>query len=243
MILLGIDLETDGLDPKMNGILEVGAVLYDWDTKNPVKILSEFIDPDYAGNSNAGYTVPAEITELTGITTDIIEKYGCFDVDVMRSLKTLADDADFYVGHNCNAFDALFLGGTWERLSMNFPQPWLDTSIDIKYPPLIKTRNLRHLAAEHGFLNPFPHRAVFDVLTMFKVMEHYDLDAIIARSKEPVLFVQALVSFEEKDLAKERGYHWCAPKKIWWRSWKSSDFEADKFECPFRTQLLNGAPE
>ena len=55
MLLLGIDLETDGLDPKVNNILEVGAVLYDWDTKTPVQMLSEFIDPDYAGNSNAGY--------------------------------------------------------------------------------------------------------------------------------------------------------------------------------------------
>ena len=122
-------------------------------------------------------------------------------------------------------------------------RPWLDTIIDIKFPESIKTRNLHHLGADHQTLNPFRHRAVFDVLTMFKVMEHYDIDAIIARSKEPVLYVQALVSFEEKELAKERGYHWCAPKKIWWRSWKSSDFEADKLECGFRTQFLNGAPE
>ena len=243
MLLLGIDLETDGLDPKENAILEVGAVLYDWDTKTPVRMLSEFIDPDYNQNLSAGYKVPVEITELTGITTKMIEEYGGLDVDVMLSLKNLAYGSDFFVGHNCNAFDALFLGTMWDRLSMRFQRPWLDTIVDIKYPPLIKTRNLRHLAAEHGFLNHFPHRAVFDVLTMFKVMEKYDLNDIIARSKEPTLYVQALVSFDEKELAKARGYRWYAPTKTWWREWKASDYEADKLECGFRTQLLERAPE
>lgn len=243
MLLLGIDLETDGLDPKANAILEVGAVLYDWETKAPVRILSEFIDPDYCGNSNAGYQVPPEITELTGITTGIIEEYGGYDVDVMRSLEEVGENAEFYVGHNCNAFDALFLRETWNRLSMECSKPWLDTTIDIKFPPLIKTRNLRHLAAEHGFLNPFPHRAVFDVLTMFKVMEHYNLDDIIVRSKEPMVYLQAMVSFDEKEKAKERGYHWYAPAKIWWKGMKESDGIAEVLECGFRTQQLSKAPE
>lgn len=243
MLLLGIDLETDGLDPKENAILEVGAVLYDWDTKTPVRMLSEFIDPDYNQNLSAGYKVPVEITELTGITTKMIEEYGGLDVDVMRSLKNLADGSDFFVGHNCNAFDALFLGTMWERLSMNFQQPFLDIIVDIKYPPLIKTRNLRHLAAEHGFLNPFPHRAVFDVLTMFKVMEKQDLNDIIARSREPMVYLQALVSFDEKEKAKERGYRWYGPSKIWWKGLKFSDAVVEAVECGFNTRQLERAPE
>ena len=122
-------------------------------------------------------------------------------------------------------------------------RPWLDTIVDIRFPDSIKTRNLHHLGADHMVLNPFRHRAVFNVLTMFKVMEHYDLDAIIARSKEPTVYVQAIVSFDEKELAKARGYRWYAPSKLWWRSFKLSDFEADKLECGFRTQLLERAPE
>jgi DNA polymerase III subunit epsilon len=241
VILLGIDLESDSLDTSTANVLELAAVLYDWDTKSPVKMLSALIDPGFDGSE---YTVPEEITAITGITTDQIRRWGEHEKDVLNQLSFVEGEADYYVAHNGNAFDAPLLAARKQKngfgeTSLSF----LDTSIDIKFPPLIKTRNLRHLAAEHGFVNVLPHRALCDVLTMFKVMEHYDLDAIIARSQEPTLFVEALVSFEEKDLAKERGYHWCGPKKIWWRSWKLSDFEADKLECGFRTQLLDKAPE
>ena len=241
MILCGLDVETSGLDPAKDRIVEIGAVTFDWDTKMPMQILSELVDPTM---EDSEWKLPEEITGITGITFDALGKYGGFERDVLVKLESMIQFSDYYVAHNGNAFDRLFMEAAYGRHSMTMlDRPWLDTIIDIKYPESIKTRNLHHLGADHMTLNPFRHRAVFDVLTMFKVMECYDLDAIIARSKEPVLYVQALVSFEEKELAKERGYHWCAPKKILWRSWKSSDFEADKLECGFRTQFLNGAPE
>ena len=243
MLLLGIDTETSGLDAKKDRIIEYGVVLFDWDTKTPVQMISELIDPmmDLGGSE---FPLPEEIVKLTGITDAMLGSYGAYEKDVLRKINEMASFAEYRVGHNCNVFDALFVTEAYKRTELLEPAlPWLDTTIDCKYPESIKTRNLKHLAAEHNFLPGFSHRAVFDVLTMFRVMSAYDLDAIIARSKEPTLFVQAIVSFEEKDLAKERGYHWCAPKKVWWRSWKSSDFEADKLECGFRTQLLTGAPE
>jgi DNA polymerase III subunit epsilon len=241
MLLLGIDIETSGTDPKVDRIIEIGCVLYDWDTKMPMQMLSELIDP---AMETPEWQLPQEITEITGITLSALDKYGRYEKDVLAQVNDMAQFADYAVAHFGNDFDRPFLVEAYQRTSMPmFGQGFLDTSIDVKYPDRIKTRNLRHLAAEHGFLNPFSHRAVFDVLTMLNVMSGYDIDAIIARSQEPTLFVQALVSFEEKELAKERGYHWCAPKKVWWRSWKSSDYEADKMECGFRTQLLNGAPE
>lgn len=242
-LLLGIDTETSGLDSKTDRIIEYGVVLFDWDTKIPVQMISELIDPAMdAGGSE--FPLSEEIVKLTGITDGMLESYGAYEKDVLIRVNEMSHFADFRVGHNCNTFDALFMTEAYKRAGLVEPDLlWLDSMEDVKFPPEIKTRNLKHLAVEHNFCPSFSHRAVFDVLTMFRIMAEYDLDAIIARAHEPTLFVQALVSFEEKDLAKERGYHWCAPKKIWWRSWKSSDFEADKFECPFRTQLLNGAPE
>jgi DNA polymerase III subunit epsilon len=240
-ILLGIDVETSGLDPENDWIIEIGAVLYDWDTKMPMQILSELVDPTM---EDRDWTLPEEITEITGITFDALLKYGAFEKDVLIKLESMIQLADYYVAHNGNAFDRHFMEAAYGRHSMGMPgKPWLDTMQDIKFDASIKTRNLHHLGADHMILNPFRHRAVFDVLTMFKVMEHYDLEAIIARSQEPTLFVQALVSFDEKELAKDRGYRWCAPKKIWWKSAKQSDHEAEKLECGFRTQLLDKAPE
>jgi DNA polymerase III subunit epsilon len=243
MLLLGIDLETSGLDYTKDRIVEIGAVLFDWDTKTPVQLMSELIDPtmDLGGHE---FPLAEEVISVTGITDQMLGKYGAHEKDVLQKLETLAQFGDYRVGHNCNMFDSLFMTEAYKRFSLVEPSlPWLDTMTDIKFPESIKTRNLKHLAAEHDFLPGFSHRAVFDVMTMFRVMSHYDLDAMIARSQEPTLYVQALVSFDEKEFAKARGYHWFAAGKIWWRSWKQSDYEADRQECGFSTRLLEAAPE
>jgi DNA polymerase-3 subunit epsilon len=158
-------------------------------------------------------------------------------------LNGLIEDADYLMAHKAE-FDKGFIETAMaHRGYADSGKQWLCSMEDIRYPPEIKTRNLLHLAAEHGFAPSFRHRAIFDVLTMLKVAESYNLEDIIARSQEPTVYVQAIVSFDEKELAKERGYHWCGAKKTWWRSWKQNDFEADKAECGFRTVILQGPPE
>ena len=235
MKILGIDTETTGLTPSDNRIIEIGAVLWDWNTGTPLRMLSQFVIPEMP--------IPEEITKLTGITEEMIEQYGVLEEDVLRELSGLICDADYLMAHKAE-FDMGFIDQAFTRRGMTAPGKICLCSLeDIKYPPEIKTRNLRHLAAEYGFLNPFAHRAIFDVLTMLKLAEQFNLEDIIARSQEPTVYVQAIVSFDEKELAKERGYHWCGAKKMWWRSWKQNDYEADKAECGFRTVILQGPPE
>ena len=82
-------------------------------------------------------------------------------------------------------------------------------------PPAITTRKLTHLAAEHGFLNPFPHRAVSDVLTMLKVLSHYDIAPVLESARQPSFTVKACVSYDDREKAKARGYRWDAARKIW----------------------------
>lgn len=241
MRLLGIDIESSGLEPKADRIIELGVVLLDWDTKMPMAMLSELVDPKM---ENEEFKLPEEITALTGITEAALEEFGGFEKDVLAKLDAMAATADFYVGHNANVFDRLFLEEAYRRNGMTLAEkPWIDTLTDVRFPETIKTRNLNYLAADHQTINPFRHRAVFDVLTMFKVMGFYDLNEIIARAAEPTLYVQAVVSFDEKEKAKELGFRWFAPDKIWWRSWKSSDYEAVKDTCGFKTRLLAGPLE
>ena len=241
IVLLGLDLETSGLDPKEDRLIELGAVTYDWDTKMPMQVLSELIDPKM---ENDEFKLPEEITKITGITEEALGKYGGFEADVLTRFDMMIQFADYFVAHNGNLFDRQFLEEAYRRNGMTLAdKPWIDTIQDIRFPEGIKTRNLHHLGADHSTLNPFRHRAVFDVLTMFKVLECYDLNAVIARSQEPTLFVQAIVSFDEKEKAKELGFRWFAPEKVWWRSLKSSDFEAMKDTCGFQTRLLDGPLE
>jgi DNA polymerase-3 subunit epsilon len=236
MLILGIDFETTGLDPKQDRIIEVGAVLWDWEAGAPLQLFSSIVDPERP--------IPEEITKITGITDELIGKYGQTEAKGLSDLRFLFGCADYAMAHNGTAFDKLFFDAAIERLGwINSTKTWLDTKTDIKYPEHITTRNLRHLASEHEFLNPFSHRAVFDVLTMLRVASQYSLSEIIARANEPTLFVQALVSFNEKDLAKARGYYWCAPQKVWWRTFKQSDYMAERDTCGFQTAILPGSPE
>lgn len=241
IVLIGLDLETSGLEPKADRLIEIGAVVYDWDTKMPMQILSELIDPKM---ENDEFKLPEEITKITGITEEALGKYGGFEPDVLTRFDMMIQFADYFVAHNGNLFDRPFLEEAYRRNQMVLAEkPWIDTIQDIRFPDTIKARNLHHLGADHMTLNPFRHRAVFDVLTMFKVLECYDINAVIARSQEPTLFVQAVVSFAENQKAKDYSFRWSAGPKMWWKAMKLSDFEAMKDVCGFPTKMLAGPLE
>ena len=87
-------------------------------------------------------------------------------------------------------------------------RPWIDTCTDVPYPPSVGSRTLRYLAADHLFINPFPHRAIFDVMTMLTVLSHYNVEEIAVLAKSPVIHVQAKVGYDEREKAKARGYMW-----------------------------------
>jgi DNA polymerase-3 subunit epsilon len=238
MLILGVDFETTGLLPQEDRIIEVGAVLYDWDTETPLRLVSRLVKCDRP--------LPDEIVKLTGITDGMLSAYGQPETVVLDSLLSLMGESDYVMSHNGSEFDKLFLDAFMARLrpgTTTYVRPWLDTRCDIVFPESITTQNLRFLAAEHGFLNPFAHRAVFDVLTMLKVARQYPIENIVARSKEPTVYVQAVVSFDDKEKAKARGYYWCGPKKIWWRSMKQSDYVVEKDACGFSTAILSRKPE
>lgn len=236
MRICGIDFETEGLDPKEHGIIEIGAVIYDVETETPLQVMSELVDQ--------GRPVPEEITALTGITTEAIQEFGVTEDVAIGRLAYMLDLSDYGMAHNAARFDKLFFDAACAKHDLP-PRSklWIDTLTDVKFAPEIKTRNLNYLAAEFSFVNPFKHRALFDVMTMLKITSRFDINEIIARAKEPTLYVQAFVSFNDKDKAKELGFRWYAPSKIWWKDMKASDYEAMKDACEFNTGLLAGPLE
>jgi len=235
-LIVGLDFETTGTSPQDDRIVEVGAVLYEWETGTPLRILSSLVTSDKP--------MPEEATLVNGITDQMIADHGRPKEEVFAELSDLLDTGDYAMAHFGSTFDRLFYDAAVARGEVScYTGLWLDTATDIKWPKQITTRNLRHLASEFEFCNPFAHRAVFDVLTMLKIANRFKLEDIVARSKEPTVFVQAHVTFDEKELAKDKGYGWCGPKKIWWKKFKQSDYEAEKQEYGFRTSIMAGSPE
>lgn len=224
MKVLGIDLETTGLNCETDEIIEIGAVVYNWETHTTEMILSEVIHIDTP--------LRQEIIELTSIT-DAMVKDGEKLHRVLSRLNLMAIGCGALMAHNA-PFDLSFL----QKFSF---YPGNVTVIDSRTDlPLDRKKHqsmkLGHLAYSHGFINPFPHRALFDVMTMLKIASHYDINEIIARSKSLTVTLIADVSFEDKELAKTAGFFWDPDHKRWKLSIKECDIDSMNF--PFKTKKV-----
>ena len=224
MKLLGIDIETTGLSPDKDSIIEVGAVLWDSERNKPLIIMNEFVQ--------AGVPIPPFITDLTGITQSDLDAYGKSKEAVIAMLKPLIDQADYIVGHNIKDFDAPFMA---KNFGINLPNI-LDTRVDIKFPKGTKSKALNVLLGEHEILNYFPHRAFSDALCTLKLLSKYDLTKVISRSTAKTLTIQAVVSYADKDLAKERGFHWKGDRKQWLIDLKEDEYNPEEYN--FKTKVL-----
>jgi DNA polymerase-3 subunit epsilon len=235
MNILSLDFETSWttpVNPKQCRIFEIGAVLYDWEKRIPIKMMSEFIHESDHPLS------PKELIDLTGITDEMKAEWGIPLKSGISLLNDMVEKADYIIAHNGNEFDRPLLYAETERIGAKVAdKPWIDSKVDIDYPPKVKSRSLSQLCTEHRFLNPFAHRALFDALSVIEILKHYRIDDVIESSKQPNCRVIASVSFDKKHLAKDRGYHWDGDNKVWWKGMKSSKAQKEKEDAPFAVQI------
>jgi len=210
MLILGLDLETSGLDRKECDILEFGAVLWHVEDKRPVHLFSLF-------NKDFQSEVPPEIEKLIGLNAAEVKRFGKPLRECLTELNTLFEAVDYVVAHNGGNFDKPFLEETYKSIGMTMPEKvWIDTMIDLPYPDGMGTRKLTYLACEHGFVNPFPHRALTDVLTTLKIMAAYDFEVVRAVAESPLVQVIAQVSYDERHKPRQAGFRWDPERKYWY---------------------------
>lgn len=215
MLVLGLDFETSGLDFATSRIIEVGAVMYSTEEQKPLQFFAKYV-------KHKNLDLSPEIIALTGIKPEHLQKFGEPEKEVMQDLATLAKHAAFIVAHNGKDFDRPMWSATMERLGLPMPEtPWLDTLCDVPYPASMQTRKLPYLAAEHGFLNPFSHRAIFDVLTTLKVLSQYDFATVVSYAALPSVTLQIFCPPPWEDggegnrKAKELGFRYDGATKRW----------------------------
>lgn len=108
MKMLAYDSETSGLplwhnpshDPGQPHIVELAAVLRDEDGTE-LAVIDTIIKPD-------GWTIPAEVVAIHGITTEMAMDLGRPEKEVLEEFHALWKQCDFRVAHN-ESFDARIL--------------------------------------------------------------------------------------------------------------------------------------
>jgi DNA polymerase-3 subunit epsilon len=214
MRLLGLDFETTGLDTKNDRITEIGLCLWEVETKRPLTTVGVFLhDASYPKLSD-------EITKLTGITDEMLQEFGTEPKGNLQWLDSYCSRhrVDYVVAHNGRDFDMPFLEAEFDRHGVAGDcirhLPLIDTKTDIPFASEPDSRRLKHLALDCGFINPFAHRAVFDVLTMLRVLSNYSIEDVVNYAKIPWMVVRAVVPHPKydggagKDLAKKIGFRW-----------------------------------
>ncbi len=154
-----LDVETTGLAPKLNKVIEIGLV----------KVINGQIIDSIKTFFNPERQLPTAITQITGITD-----YDLTDAPYFYSWISKINDFignSVIVAHNSN-FDISFLKAEYDRVYENFPQnPVICTlKISRKLFPFLKSKSLgdvgKHLKIRHKDL----HRALSDATLTAKIL-------------------------------------------------------------------------
>lgn len=216
-IIAILDTETTGVDPKQDDCIEVAVVMYSLRHKAIVSSCSWLIAP----KDEDGWTNAAE--HVNHIPTALVLDEGYSPDVAWREVSKAVEHCDAILAHNAD-FDRQFVP-SW------FPPdiPWIDTCFGVDWPMQTKPgSNLISLALEHGIAVVDPHRALSDCMLLARLLTRceelgHNVDTILARGLRPTAMFQAIVTFDNKDKAKEVGFHWEASTKRWLRKMAIED--------------------
>ena len=142
-----LDLETTGLDPARDRVIEIGAVAFT--AERVTSTMEELVDP--------GRPVPDQVLRLTGIKQEELQGAARPEVALGRLAEFLKGRQP--VGHGARLdVDFLETAGLWDP-----SQQILDT-LDVAriLLPSAASHSLPLLSTEMGFNQPRPHRALDD---------------------------------------------------------------------------------
>lgn len=152
-----VDIETTGIRPKWDRIIEIGAVKVR--DGEEVDTFSELIYP--------GIPIPARITELTGITDEMVADRDKIEQVLPRFIEFAKDD--ILLGHNVR-FDYSFLKQNAMNQNLEFNKIGMDTlKIARKVLADLESKSLENLCKYYNILDENHHRAFNDASVTSKL--------------------------------------------------------------------------
>lgn len=162
---IAVDIETTGLNPQSDCILEIGGV----------KVVEGEIKETFSKLINPQIQIPRRITEITGIDDAMVK--GAETVEtVMEQFLEFAGEG-ILLGHNVK-FDYSFLKVNADKMGHSFARNGIDTLyIARTLLPELESKSLASLCVHYGIENPCAHRAFEDAQTAaklyFKLQEEF----------------------------------------------------------------------
>ncbi len=211
-----VDTETTGLDPRQHEIIEIGLVAF---TFNDASDVGDVFDV-YGGLQQPMNPLPPEITQLTGITDEMVAGK-VIDMAVVRAI---IEPADLVIAHNagfdrpfCEALNELFARKAWACSVSEID--WSSRGYE--------GTKLGYLIGQSGYFHD-GHRAVDDCFALLEVLagghgcaERPAFAELYRASQRSRIRIFAENSpFDLKDHLKARGYRWAdgsdGRPKSWW---------------------------
>ncbi len=162
MRFTAIDIETTGLGPEKARIIEIGAVKYE--NGEQKEIFSTLVNLQTDG-------IPERITELTGITDEML-RGAPGEAEAMRSLLRFLAGEEVLLGHNI-LFDFSFLKVAAGRIGETFDYQGIDTLFLARQcRPELPKKTLTALCEEYAITTECAHRAEEDAVAAAQLYFH-----------------------------------------------------------------------
>ena len=178
--MIAIDVETTGISPEKERIIEIGAF-----RPETGEIFKTLINP--------GRPLPERITELTGITDEMLIGAPEEPEAIAALLDFLGNDT-VLLGHNIS-FDHSFIVQAVRRCGYKEPQfAGIDTlKLSRVLCPELPNKKLETMVEHFGLINERAHRAFEDARVTVEVYR-----CLKAMNKEPELFEPVPLFFKAK---------------------------------------------
>ncbi|MFD2207428.1 3'-5' exonuclease [Kiloniella antarctica] len=224
---LYIDVETTGLNHDQDEVIELAMIPFRFTRHGQILDL----EPAFDQLQEPSKPISTEITELTGITNEMVKGQKIAGEVVTQ----MVSQVDLVIAHNAN-FDRKFVEIKWpifEKKSWGCSQkdiPWSREGI--------AGSKLEYIAVHYGFFYD-AHRAETDCRAGLEILsrdlprsDKSALRALLENARKPVYRICAeQAPFQSKDILKARGYRWNdganGQPKAWYIDCSEDEHEAE----------------
>lgn len=209
---LVLDVETTGLNQTEDSIIEIGLRQFIFNRQTG-EILA--LGKSYQGFQDPGQPLTPEITQLTGITDDMLLNQ---EID-WNSVDSLMTESGLIIAHNAR-FDRPFVD---KKSSLSREKIWACTYKQIDWTQKgFNSPKLELLNIYHGFFTD-SHRALNDAEALLYLLSLPDpkssqpyLSELLQNARRPLVHVLAIgAPFDSKEQLKGKSYSWDSINRFW----------------------------